>query len=94
MDFNEAYYGGSGLLYTDVPLGFGMSLTMNEAALNGYAALTEAEKEKVIMRCKAARTKGESWSPWYRAPMCRKSSRRRRKRCPDMGIAFARDSVF
>lgn len=59
MDFNEAYYGGSGLLYTDVPLGFGMSLTMNEAALNGYAALTEAEKEKVIMRCKAARTKGE-----------------------------------
>ena len=36
-----------------------MSLTMNEAALNGYAALTEAEKEKVIMRCKAARTKGE-----------------------------------
>ena len=59
MDFNDAYYGRSGLLYTDLPLGFGMSLTMNEAALNGYAALTEAEKEKDIMRCKAARTKGE-----------------------------------
>lgn len=59
MDYNDSYYGGSGLLYTDLPLGFGMSLTMNEAALNGYAALTEAEKEKVIMRCKAARTKGE-----------------------------------
>ena len=43
MDFNDAYYGRSGLLYTDLPLGFGMSLTMNEAALNGYAALTEAE---------------------------------------------------
>lgn len=57
MDFNGNSYGGSGVLYTDLPLGFGMSLTMNEAALNGYAALTEAEKEQVIMRCKGARTK-------------------------------------
>lgn len=57
MDYNDSFYGGSGLLYTDLPLGFGMSLTRNEAALSGYAALTEAEKEKVIMRCKGARTK-------------------------------------
>lgn len=57
MDFNGSSYDGSGLLYTDLPLGFGMSLAMNEGALNGYAALTEAEKENVIMRCKGARTK-------------------------------------
>lgn len=57
MDFNGNSYGGSGLPYMDLPLGFGMSLTMNEAALSGYAALTEAEKEQVIMRCKGARTK-------------------------------------
>ena len=57
MDINGSFNGVNGQLFTDLPLGFGMSLTMNEAALNGYAALTEAEKEKIIMRCKGARTK-------------------------------------
>lgn len=40
-----------------LPLGFGMALAMNEAAMNGYAGLTEAQKEEVILRCKDARTK-------------------------------------
>lgn len=40
-----------------LPVGFGMSLAMNEAAMEGYAGLTEAEKEKVILRCKDAKTK-------------------------------------
>ncbi|MCI8798418.1 hypothetical protein NSB25_05515 [Acetatifactor muris] len=59
MDFYgmNGYYGG--LPFTDLPLGLGMGLTANEAALNGYAGLTEAQKEKVILRCKDARTKGE-----------------------------------
>ena len=40
-----------------LPAGFGMALAMNEAAMNGYAGLTEAQKEKVILRCRDARTK-------------------------------------
>lgn len=60
MDINGI--GGSGVLndgtmFSELPVGFGMSLAMNEAAMNGYAGLTEAEKEKVILRCKDARTK-------------------------------------
>lgn len=48
-----------GTLFSDLPVGFGMSLAMNEAALNGYAGLTEAEKEKIILRCKDAKTKSQ-----------------------------------
>lgn len=60
MDINGI--GGSGVLYngtvfSDLPVGFGMSLAINEAAMSGYAGLTEAEKEKIILRCKGARTK-------------------------------------
>ncbi len=59
MDFNGV--GGYGGAYdgtlTDLPIGFGMSLAMNTAAMNGYAGLTESQKEEVIMRCKAARSR-------------------------------------
>ena len=40
-------------------LGFGMPLLMNEPAMTGYAGLTEAQKEEVILRCKDAKTKGQ-----------------------------------
>lgn len=40
-----------------LPLGFGMALAMNEPAMNSYAGLTEAEKERIILRCKGAKTK-------------------------------------
>ncbi len=42
-----------------LPAGFGMALAMNEAAMAGYAGLTEAEKEKVILRCKDVKTKSQ-----------------------------------
>ena len=42
-----------------LPLGFGMGLAMNEPAMKGYAGLTEAEKERIILRCKGAKTKKE-----------------------------------
>lgn len=48
-----------GFPFTELPLGFGMSLAMNEAAMQGYARLTEDEKEKIIMRCKDASSKEE-----------------------------------
>lgn len=44
---------------TELPLGFGMALAMNEGAMCGYAKLTETEKEHLIMRCKDARSKEE-----------------------------------
>ncbi|MCI8528263.1 MAG: hypothetical protein HFH82_03785 [Lachnospiraceae bacterium] len=43
----------------DLPLGFGMALAQSEPAMKGYAALTEAEKERIILRCKDVKTKEE-----------------------------------
>lgn len=42
-----------------LPVGFGMALAMNEAAMQGYAGLSEAEKEEIIMKCKDAGSKEE-----------------------------------
>lgn len=50
---------GEGFAFTELPLGFGMSLAMNEPAMQGYARLTETEKEHLILRCKDARSKDE-----------------------------------
>ena len=57
MDFNGI--SGDGFTLGELPLGFGMALAMNEPALQGYAALTEAEKEELILRCKDVQTKDE-----------------------------------
>ena len=46
-----------GTPFSELPVGFGMSLVMNEPAMKGYAGLTEAQKEQVILRCKDAKTK-------------------------------------
>lgn len=48
-----------GFPFTELPLGFGMALAMNEPAMMGYAGLTETEKEHIIMRCKDAKSKDE-----------------------------------
>lgn len=57
MDFNGI--SGDGFTLGELPLGFGMALAMNEPALQGYAALTEAEKEELILRCKDVQTRDE-----------------------------------
>ena len=57
MDINGVYEAGYPL--TQLPLGFGMALTMNEAAMNRYSELSETEREHLIMRCKDARSKDE-----------------------------------
>lgn len=57
MDFNGI--SGDGFTLGELPLGFGMALAMNESAMQGYAALTEAEKEDLILRCKDVQTKDE-----------------------------------
>ena len=40
-------------------VGFGMALAINEQAMQGYAALTETEKEHLILRCRDAGSKEE-----------------------------------
>lgn len=57
MDTNGTPTGGFPL--TELPLGFGMALAMNEPAMRGYAELTESEKERIILRCKDAKSKDE-----------------------------------
>lgn len=57
MDSNQFPLGDNQI--SPLPLGFGMALAMNEAAMQGYAQLTETEKEHLIMRCKDARSKDE-----------------------------------
>ena len=57
MDTNGLPTGGYPL--TELPLGFGMALAMNEGAMCGYAKLTETEKEHLILRCKDARSREE-----------------------------------
>ena len=57
MDFNGSP--ADGFPFTELPLGFGMALAMNEKALNSYAKLTEAEKEEVIKQSRGARSKAE-----------------------------------
>ena len=48
-----------GVPFSGLPLGLGMGLIGNEAAMDSYAGLTEAKKEELILRCKAASTKEE-----------------------------------
>lgn len=55
MDMNEFPY--DDVPFTELPMGFGMALAMNEPAMRGYAGLTEAQKEELIMRCKSVKTK-------------------------------------
>lgn len=55
--------GGSGgteaFPLNELPVGFGVALAMNEQAMQGYAALTETEKEHLILRCRDAGSKEE-----------------------------------
>lgn len=56
---------GSGFPQTGMGLrdmmsvGYGVNLATNESAMDGYARLTEAEKEQLLMQCRDARTAGE-----------------------------------
>ncbi len=62
MDGDGTALGASaeaGYPFAQLPLGFGMALTMNERAMDGYAQLTESQKEQLIMRCRDARSKSE-----------------------------------
>lgn len=60
MDMNGTNGMASGTYgLTDIPLGFGFALAMNEPAMGAYAALSETEKEQLIMKCRDAKSKEE-----------------------------------
>ena len=45
--------------FTEVAMGFGMALAMNEPALNAYAAMTEQQKQAVLTKAHNARSREE-----------------------------------
>ncbi len=59
MDINGISGEGLPMSAEGIPVGFGMNLMRNEGAMQGYAGLTESEKEHLIMRCRDARSKSE-----------------------------------
>ena len=42
-----------------VPVGFGMALAMNPAALDAYSAMTEEQKQSILNRAHNARSEKE-----------------------------------
>ncbi len=42
-----------------VPIGFGMALAMNPAAMNAYSAMTEEQKQAVLNKAHNARSEKE-----------------------------------
>lgn len=60
MDINSGNGLATGTLgMTDIPLGFGFALAMNESAMKSYAALSETEREHLLLRCRDAKSKEE-----------------------------------
>ncbi len=45
--------------FSSVPLGFGMALAQNEAAVNAYAMMTKEQKDAVLAKAHKARSKQE-----------------------------------
>ena len=45
-----------------VPIGFGMALAQNTAAMNRYAQLSEGEKEKILNKAHNVRSEKEMYS--------------------------------
>ena len=45
-----------------VPIGFGMALAMNEPAMAAYAAMTESQKQAILVKARSARSESEMHS--------------------------------
>ncbi len=45
--------------FDQVPIGFGLTLTMNQSAMNAYAAMTEQQKREILTKAHNARSKRE-----------------------------------
>lgn len=49
-------------LYNNVPIGFGMALSGNTAAMNYYAHLPEAQKQAILSRARGIRSEMEMYT--------------------------------
>lgn len=58
MDRSEFPKTGMGLRDM-MAVGYGVNPAADESAMDGYARLTEAQKEQLLMQCRDARTAGE-----------------------------------
>ena len=45
--------------FTEVPIGFGMALVQNEKAVNAYAMMTREQKNAILAKAYAARSREE-----------------------------------
>ncbi len=45
--------------FQEVPIGFGMALAQNQAAVNAYAMMTKEQKSAVLAKAHAARSEKE-----------------------------------
>lgn len=54
-NFINNYAGG----LSNIPLGLGVPLAMNDGVREGFHHLSETEKEHIILKCKDAKTKDE-----------------------------------
>ena len=45
--------------FATVPIGFGMALAQNEAAVNAYAMMTREQKDAILARARSARSEQE-----------------------------------
>lgn len=45
--------------FSEVPVGFGMALAKNEAAVNAYAMMTREQKQEILNRAHSIRTRDE-----------------------------------
>lgn len=48
--------------FAEVPIGFGMALAQNEAAMMRYAHLTETQKQDILNRAHNVRSEKEMYS--------------------------------
>lgn len=54
--------GGSSMDFYKVPIGFGMALAQNTAAMNRYAHLTEEQKQDILNKAHNVRSEKEMYS--------------------------------
>lgn len=47
--------------FAKVPIGFGMALAQNEAAMIRYAALPEQQKQNILDKARDVRSEKEMW---------------------------------
>lgn len=50
---------GTGNPSDEIPVGFSMTLAMNKDALEGYAKMTDVQKEEIINKSRQAKSKTE-----------------------------------